>query len=409
MSLGIFEAGQAVSLVVAAHSFDTGNLENGTLTGRIFSSSTGSQIGTHFDLQPWDPNGGTETGKYFHIIDTTGYPPGSYYIVVDAVVDAVSAARAYFFEIVKKKIEVDEHGGITTRHITEGSNFVDVDTALNVGGEINTEYLINSNRVHTFQAATTVGSEYFQEEGSWNSHNSNPGQTAMGAFRITASEYDFTHCPLISFYQRATSPDAADENYPCFVYFSYTDSTNYISDQLDFVYRPVSDQYRTYVRNPYPEKEINYIEIWSGGGQTSMSVSVGWLRVYMFHRQVGFPAEAHFPMGIYSEPWRYVGEPGQPAFENDWVNHIAESRNLRFRKHFNGDVQIQGIVKDGIVGPNGTIFTLPDGYIPEGTIAFIGSSEHEPASQAVHDSGEVKVRSGTNAWQFIMVQFPVGW
>ena len=81
------------------------------------------------------------------------------------------------------------------------------------------------------------------------------------------------------------------------------------------------------------------------------------------------------------EPWHYVGEAGEPAFENGWEN-VPGDTNLAFssqlRRHackvVGGDqigscrirepgvVDLHGVVQSGT--PGAAIFTLPEGYRP---------------------------------------------
>jgi hypothetical protein len=70
------------------------------------------------------------------------------------------------------------------------------------------------------------------------------------------------------------------------------------------------------------------------------------------------------------EPVRFIGDVGQPAFENDWVNYDAgtsapdfsnpDFRNAGFYKD-RGRVYMQGVIKNGT---GATFFTLPAGYRP---------------------------------------------
>ena len=64
------------------------------------------------------------------------------------------------------------------------------------------------------------------------------------------------------------------------------------------------------------------------------------------------------------EDWHYVGEAGEPAFENGWTNRDPGElfTKLAFRIREAGCVDIQGWVKGGT--PGMVIFTLPAGYRP---------------------------------------------
>lgn len=64
---------------------------------------------------------------------------------------------------------------------------------------------------------------------------------------------------------------------------------------------------------------------------------------------------------VSGEDWHYVGEAGEPAFQNSWAN-LGSSNKLAFRIREAGVVDVQGIITPGTLGA--TIFTLPDGYRP---------------------------------------------
>lgn len=57
--------------------------------------------------------------------------------------------------------------------------------------------------------------------------------------------------------------------------------------------------------------------------------------------------------------WHYVGQAGQPAFENGWSNYDTAWQPIRYRKDALGYVTIEGLAKGGT---NNTIFTLPVGF-----------------------------------------------
>lgn len=64
---------------------------------------------------------------------------------------------------------------------------------------------------------------------------------------------------------------------------------------------------------------------------------------------------------VAGEGWHYVGEAGEPAFENGWVN-VSGVGKLAFRVRESGVVDIYGGVDSGT--PGAAIFTLPTGYRP---------------------------------------------
>lgn len=64
------------------------------------------------------------------------------------------------------------------------------------------------------------------------------------------------------------------------------------------------------------------------------------------------------------EDWHYVGEAGEPAFENSWANSGGGLISLAFRIREAGIVDIYGVVEGGT---DLTVFTLPTGYRPSST------------------------------------------
>jgi hypothetical protein len=69
------------------------------------------------------------------------------------------------------------------------------------------------------------------------------------------------------------------------------------------------------------------------------------------------------------EAWHYIGDPGEPAFENGWsnydsaVNHgDATYQHAAYRKDNDGVVHLRGLVKGGTIGQR--FFTLQGDYCP---------------------------------------------
>lgn len=71
---------------------------------------------------------------------------------------------------------------------------------------------------------------------------------------------------------------------------------------------------------------------------------------------------------IRQEPWNYVDDTGQPAFENSWANHGSGNESCRFKLDELGFTVIEGVVAGGT--SNTTIFTLPQAYRPQGHHIF---------------------------------------
>ena len=107
---------------------------------------------------------------------------------------------------------------------------------------------------------------------------------------------------------------------------------------------------------------------------------------------------------VYTPPdtaWRYVGQAGQPAFQNGWSNlDGAGGRSARFRKLSNGMVTVQGCVSGGTVGQ--PIFTLPVGYRPDSPY----DHNYVALTAGVHGTIDVLydgniVISGSNTWAYL--------
>jgi len=67
------------------------------------------------------------------------------------------------------------------------------------------------------------------------------------------------------------------------------------------------------------------------------------------------------------EDWHYVGEAGEPAFENGWVNYEAGAPALAFRIREAGVVDIAGEISSGTTV---AVFTLPEGYRPSARVSI---------------------------------------
>lgn len=92
------------------------------------------------------------------------------------------------------------------------------------------------------------------------------------------------------------------------------------------------------------------------------------------------------------EPWHYVGESGEPAFENGWVN-ISGQPAAAFRIREAGVVDVYFTVQSGI---SAEIFTLPEGYRPSAltplvasAVAFTPPADPESVQVSVDTDGTV--------------------
>jgi hypothetical protein len=91
---------------------------------------------------------------------------------------------------------------------------------------------------------------------------------------------------------------------------------------------------------------------------------------------------------IGGEDWHYVGEAGEPAFENSWG---SGQQAVAFRIRESGIVDIEGVASGGT--PGTVIFTLPAGYRPSGEVRLSITGEISTTMSAgllvVSTNGEV--------------------
>lgn len=92
-----------------------------------------------------------------------------------------------------------------------------------------------------------------------------------------------------------------------------------------------------------------------------------------------------------------VGDSGEPAFQNSWVNYdTATFHGARFWKDPLDIVHLEGLVKSGTIGT--TIFALPAGYRPSNGHLFIVNSNSAVGRVDVAPTGNVVATAGNNAW-----------
>ena len=91
------------------------------------------------------------------------------------------------------------------------------------------------------------------------------------------------------------------------------------------------------------------------------------------------------------DSYHVIGQPGQPAFENSWVNYdITSYQAASFWKDRNM-VHIAGLVKSG---SSFTVFTLPSGYRPPFAEFFPAATDTGYGSVVVGADGHVSLISG---------------
>mgnify|MGYP003404322954 FL=1 len=105
------------------------------------------------------------------------------------------------------------------------------------------------------------------------------------------------------------------------------------------------------------------------------------------------------------EAWHYVGEAGEPAFENSWANASTGLPKLAFRIREVGVVDIQGTVDGGASGAS--VFTLPEGYRPS-ALCYLPMSTLDGNARymIVNTTGSVEPyfdTAGTSAYLYAQV------
>lgn len=91
----------------------------------------------------------------------------------------------------------------------------------------------------------------------------------------------------------------------------------------------------------------------------------------------------------------YVGNAGEPQFQNGWVNYNNNNEPALFYKDNFGIVHLEGIIKSGAV--NNVAFTLPTEYIPLGDKSFIAISGNTSGYLYITAGGAVIPAIGSNA------------
>jgi hypothetical protein len=108
------------------------------------------------------------------------------------------------------------------------------------------------------------------------------------------------------------------------------------------------------------------------------------------------------------ERWHYIGDAGEPAFENGWSNYdtsaphtSAQWQQVAYAKDAFGNVHVRGLIKGGTVGQ--IMFHLPSSYCPwfyhaYGVIANNGFSRFTVQWVSGDTGCGVYVENGSNAW-----------
>lgn len=90
----------------------------------------------------------------------------------------------------------------------------------------------------------------------------------------------------------------------------------------------------------------------------------------------------------------YIGETGEPAYQNSWTNYNSPWSKNSFIKTADNIVTINMMAKSGT--NNATIFTLPVGYRPDRQISCVGRTPSEALLIDVSTNGQVKSEGATN-------------
>jgi hypothetical protein len=97
------------------------------------------------------------------------------------------------------------------------------------------------------------------------------------------------------------------------------------------------------------------------------------------------------------EPWHYIGDTGEPAFQNSWDNFDPINEQRAAFRIVNGFVEFRGIVSGGSTG-SVPMFTLPEYARPLYAVRFAGVSNAKFHLLEVRADGEVWCVNGDNAW-----------
>jgi len=113
------------------------------------------------------------------------------------------------------------------------------------------------------------------------------------------------------------------------------------------------------------------------------------------------------PTGVTAPgPWQ------TPTLLNGWVNYGSAAgftyRSARFRKHNDGLVVVEGLIKGGVVGGAGVAFTLPVGFRPTQRLVCSGYSNGVVSRIDVTPDGDVIAYAGSNGYFPVHFAFAAG-
>jgi len=87
-----------------------------------------------------------------------------------------------------------------------------------------------------------------------------------------------------------------------------------------------------------------------------------------------------------------------PTLQNSWVNYGPPCETAGYMKDSMGFVHLRGLVKDGSIGDEVTICTLPAGYRPSGRAQYPVISNGAIGWCQVIADGKVCAQNGSNVW-----------
>lgn len=160
----------------------------------------------------------------------------------------------------------------------------------------------------------------------------------------------------------------------------------------------------------YPEPLAGTLVVldWSSTGVAVMQV---------YYRYTHGTAPTMYLRSLYSGTWsawfggngaiNFVGNAGQPAFQNGWTNYGGNFGPVGFSRGIDGTVCLQGVAKSGTISSTAAMFTLPAGYCPAAEL-ILAVSASGLARLDVTPAGNVIAYSGaTGYWALDGVQFVV--
>jgi len=90
--------------------------------------------------------------------------------------------------------------------------------------------------------------------------------------------------------------------------------------------------------------------------------------------------------------WHEIGDIGEPAFENGWLNATGAYETGAFGIDGLGFVHLKGLLNDSSYSSYAIIFYLPEGYRPERTLLFdvyAPSGSDDSGSLLVYNDGSI--------------------